>query len=326
MRGVRERIHLPGGQSFRAIRWSRNLLDIECLLDSDQAYRIAGEGAHWHYHQEMELTLFTSGGGTRFVGDHIGPFSAGDVVLLGEKLPHYWHVADASSGISVQWHFPENHPFWGFPETFALKPLFGAAGRGVRYTGSTGAALTTELQRLPRASVVDRLAILLRLFAIMMAAPESDRSFLSTRSFCLPTSSQYQETMGAVMRYLMANFRGEVRLEDVLRLSGLSRPTFARQFKRHSGRTLREFLNQLRLEAARRALAESEREVLEIALACGFTQLSFFNRIFHRVVGCAPTEFRAREHRRSQGKPSPARALIRSQPQVSPIRLQATLR
>ena len=218
MRGVRERIHLPGGQSFRVIRWSHDLRDIECLLGINKAQRTVGEGAHWHYHLEMELTLFTSGQGTRFVGDHIGPFAAGDVVLLGEKLPHYWHLADASSGISVQWHFPKSHPFWTFPETVTLEPLFRAAGRGLRYTGSASAALASELQRFPSAGEVDRFAILVRLFAIMAAAPERDRSQLSTRSFCLPTDSQYQETMGAVMRYLIANFRGEVRLEDVLRL------------------------------------------------------------------------------------------------------------
>jgi len=295
MRGVRERIHLPGGQSFRVIRWSHDLRDIECLLGINKAQRTVGEGAHWHYHLEMELTLFTSGQGTRFVGDHIGPFAAGDVVLLGEKLPHYWHLADASSGISVQWHFPKSHPFWTFPETVTLEPLFRAAGRGLRYTGSASAVLASELQRFPSAGEVDRFAILLRLFAIMAAAPERDRSQLSTRSFCLPTDSQYQETMGTVMRYLIANFRGEVRLEDVLRLSGLSRPTFARQFKRHSGRTLSGFLNHLRLEAACRALAESESEVLDIALECGFSQLSFFNRLFHRVQGCTPTEYRARQ-------------------------------
>lgn len=46
-----------------------------------------------------------------------------------------------------------------------------------------------------------------------------------------------------VIRWLIANFRSEVRLDDVLRLSGLRRATFARQFKRHSGRTLSGFLN-----------------------------------------------------------------------------------
>jgi AraC-like DNA-binding protein len=91
----------------------------------------------------------------------------------------------------------------------------------------------------------------------------------------------------------VAHYREEVRLEDVLKLTHLSRPTFARQFKKHSGRTLSEFLNHLRLQAACRELVESDRSVLEIALRCGFTQVSFFNRLFRRVMKCSPTGYRA---------------------------------
>ena len=99
------------------------------------------------------------------------------------------------------------------------------------------------------------------------------------------------------MRHLIAHFREEVRLEDILVLTDLSRPTFARQFKKHAGRTMSEFLNHLRLQAACRELLESNRSVLEIALSCGFTQISFFNRLFRRLQICSPTEYRARLER-----------------------------
>lgn len=145
---------------------------------------------------------------------------------------------------------------------------------------------------MTRTGGAERLALLLRLLALMTEAPEHDRSFLSVRSFSLPTQSHYQQAIGEAMRHLIANFREPVRLEDVLQITNLSRPTFARQFKQHSGRTFSEFLNRLRLQAACRELVESQRSVLEIALACGFTQVSFFNRLFRRVMKCNPTEYR----------------------------------
>ncbi|MDB6074429.1 MAG: transcriptional regulator, AraC family, partial [Verrucomicrobiaceae bacterium] len=138
----------------------------------------------------------------------------------------------------------------------------------------------------------ERLGLLLRLLAVMAGAPDHDCSFLSVRSFALPTESHYQQAIREAMRHLIANFREPIRLEEVLQLTNLSRPTFARQFKLHSGHSFSEFLSRLRLQAACRELAEGDRSVLEIALGCGFTQISFFNRLFRRVTGSNPTEYR----------------------------------
>jgi AraC-like DNA-binding protein len=100
--------------------------------------------------------------------------------------------------------------------------------------------------------------------------------------------------MAQAIRHLTAHFRDEIRLEDLLQITGLSRPTFARQFKAYSGRSFSEFLNRLRLQAACDELKGSDRGVLVIALASGFTQVSFFNRLFRREMKCSPTDYRLR--------------------------------
>lgn len=297
MQVEREKIQIPSGHSFRLLRWSRSVRDVECVVAPGKIEKIVGEGTRWHFHAEMELTLFAEGSGSRFVGDHIGSFEAGDLVLLGSKLPHYWHTKGNSCGISVQWHFPEGHPFWAFPENLALRELFEQAGRGLRLSGSTAARISILLHEMRQTQGVEQLALLMRTLALIASAPETDRLFLSVRSFALAAESHYQQSISKAMRHLIAHFREEVRLEDILVLTDLSRPTFARQFKKHAGRTMSEFLNHLRLQAACRELLESNRSVLEIALSCGFTQISFFNRLFRRLQKCSPTEYRARLER-----------------------------
>jgi len=294
MRVEREKIQIPSGHSFRVLRWARTLKDVECVVAPGKVEPLTGEGTRWHFHTEMELTLFTAGKGSRFVGDHIGFFGAGDLVLLGSKLPHYWHTRGSSAGISLQWHFPEGHPFWAFPEMLPLRTLFDQSGRGLRLCGQTAARISAVMQTMISARGVEQLSLLLSILAMITAAPPTERSFLSVRSFALAAESHYQQAISKALRHLIAHFREPVRLEDVLLLTGLSRPTFARQFKKHSGKTLSEFLNHLRLQAACRELVESQRSVLDIALGCGFTQVSFFNRLFRRLQKCSPSGYRAK--------------------------------
>ncbi|MGA2244193.1 MAG: AraC family transcriptional regulator [Verrucomicrobiota bacterium] len=299
MRGNLEKIIFPSGHSFRVLRWSRNLREVEAVLASGQAERVAGEGTHWHYHSHMELTLFTGGEGLRFVGDHIASFGPDDLVLLGGKVPHYWHTRGQSAGVSVQWDFPHGHPFWAFPENLTLATLFKSAARGLRYTGETADRLSVGLRELVHAGGPDRLGLLLRLFAIMARAPERDRTVLSARAFLLSEKGAHQSAMAEAVRYLLANFRDTIRLGQILRLTHMSKPTFSRQFKKHSGQSFSDFITQLRLQAVCHELAANERSIIDIAFACGFTQISFFNRIFRRVLHCNPTQYRNRRRRKS---------------------------
>ncbi len=294
MRGARENIELPEGYSFRVLRWRRSLEEVECIVGPSKTLSMKGQGTHWHFHVEMELTLFTSGEGTRFVGDHIGPFGGGDLVLLGTNLPHYWHTKGASSGVSVQWHFPEGHAFWSFPENAGLKVLFQNADRGLRYAGNAATGVAGLMRNLVATEGAERLATLLHIFELLKTSLSEEFVFLSSQAFVLNEQSVHQQAVAESVRYLLGHFREVVQLEDLLRLTGMSRATFSRQFKRHSGRSFGEFLNGLRLQAACRELLQGDSSVLEIALACGFTQISFFNRYFRRCMGCNPREYRAR--------------------------------
>lgn len=296
MEAAREQIVLPEGESFRVLRWGRSLSEVECVPASGTARTVPGEGTHWHFHTEMELTLFTAGQGTRFVGDHIATFGTGDLVLLGEKLPHYWHTSGRSSGISLQWHFPLSHPFWAFPESSRVSRLFQRASRGLHLSGRMAMAAKDSLQRLADVGTgqapLTRLALLLDLLGRLAGGNEEESVQLSQRSFVEPAELRHQHAISEAVRHLVSHFREPVRMEDLLSLTGMSRPTFARQFKQHCGRSFGEFLNGLRLQAACQELRASQRSILEISLESGFSQVSFFNRLFRREMSCNPTEYR----------------------------------
>src|SRR5699024_3739720 len=88
-------------------------------------------GSIWHYHPELEIHYIIRGKGIRFIGDNINNFSEGEMVLLGENLPHTWHCKDEYfeendrkeiEAIAV--HFSPNcfgQGFLSLPETYLLQ-------------------------------------------------------------------------------------------------------------------------------------------------------------------------------------------------------------
>ena len=62
----------------------------------------SGFGTVWHYHPELELHYLVRGKGVRFIGDNISNFSDGELILLGENLPHTWRVEEGASNTAAE--------------------------------------------------------------------------------------------------------------------------------------------------------------------------------------------------------------------------------
>jgi len=83
-----------------------------------------------------------------------------------------------------------------------------------------------------------------------------------------------------------------VRLETLADLAGMTPVAFSRFFRQRTGRTLSDYIIEMRLGSASRMLIDSAKTVAEVCYDCGFNTLSNFNRLFRKYRGCSPTEFR----------------------------------
>jgi AraC-like DNA-binding protein len=294
MESVHEIVKPLDGQSFRLLRWDNNHRDVYLVAAPEEGQKIKGEGNHWHYHLALELTLFTRGEGTRFIGDRIESFGAGDLVLLGENLPHYWHVRGRSAGLSVQWHFPASHPIWMIPELFPLHAGFREAERGIHYDGATARRLVVLLRQLEATREMDRFSIFMQILTTIASAPARDKRYLSSQLFSLKSESRHLTAIQAAIRFILLNFREEINLAQLLEITHMSRPTFSRQFKKHAGKTLTQFVQQVRLAAVCRELSDTDEPIIEIGFKNGFSEVSSFNRVFRREFDCSPSLYRAR--------------------------------
>jgi AraC-like DNA-binding protein len=251
----------------------------------------------WHFHGEYELILTLLCPGYRMVGDDITPLHPGDLVLVGANLPHIWQCdprLDDSRRVDILLvQFDED--FLGeaclrIPAFHPVRQLLQRAAVGLQFTGKTRSRVAELLQEMARVSGLRR--IILFLSALEALASSPDCHAIASPGFSTGVSPFNQERMNRVFKFIDEQIDQPVRLADAARVASLSSGAFSRFFHQHTGRTFPEFLNQLRIGRACRLLAESELSVTEIALACGFANLSNFNRQFARLKQTTPREYR----------------------------------
>ncbi len=101
--------------------------------------------------------------------------------------------------------------------------------------------------------------------------------------------SAIKKTLG----YIHAESHRKLTLDRLSEVAGLSKYYLAREFHRITGCTVVSYINHVRCENAKRMMMESKLSILAISRACGFTNASYFTRIFSSVVGMRPVEYRS---------------------------------
>jgi len=287
-----EKIALPLGRSFRLLQWKGTLHNAELVGAGGDTQPLGGADSDWHFHPEFELTLITRGSGTRFIGDEIATFRSPDLILIGSGLPHYWHGLENSDGYAVQFCLDATHPLRLLDETRELRTLFASAQYGIRFTGDTRQRVKDLIVAMPGRSGVARFALFMLILDALLAAPQGERRRLSRKA--LTSSKQRADSLGVqrAMAFIMDNFREPLPLDALLLHASMSKATFSRHFRKHTGKTFTEFLNEVRIDFACRRLVETNQSISEIAFAAGFNSLSHFNYGFQTVHHCTPSAFR----------------------------------
>lgn len=106
---------------------------------------------------------------------------------------------------------------------------------------------------------------------------------------------EYSRIVTLAKKYVAEHYGEDLSLSSVAASSGLNPCYFSTIFKRHTKIGFSEYLNNVRINAAKKLLAESDLKVYQIAEACGYHDSYYFNRIFKKVTGLSPGDFRRGE-------------------------------
>ncbi len=278
--------------------------DLELVqVRDDQSFKIWSHGypfrtVRWHFHPEYELHLVTATEGDRYVGDDIGPFRAGDLVLVGPNLPHNW-ISDIPEGESVEerclvLQFTREFItacMATFPELRFAQPLLNEAFRGIRFDAGVAERVGPLMRGLLEAAGARRIAIFIEILDLLGHAEQ--RTPLASIGFQPNPSAYLSTTMNLVLQHIGRNFTGDLSETDLAKLSRQSVSTFSRSFRKHTGMTFVQYVNSLRIELACQHLSQADLTVTDICYAVGFNNVSNFNRQFLAAKNMPPSKFRA---------------------------------
>lgn len=252
----------------------------------------------WHFHPEYEIHQVVATSGRYFVGDFIGEFEPGNLVLTGPNLPHNW-VSDIPKGSSVPLRgriiqFSEcfiGDAIKALPELACLGPLLSLSRRGVVFGSETSRQLSPMMTEVMTAQGVRRIELFMMIAGTLSRA-QAARTLASAGY--LPDPSGYMSAgINKALAYLRENLTQHFDETDLAAIAGQSPGAFSRAFRRHTGMSLVQYVKRLRINLACQILmSEESASITDICFEVGFNNLSNFNRQFLAEKGMPPSHFR----------------------------------
>lgn len=252
--------------------------------------------ARWHYHDEYELHLIVATSGKAFVGDYIGYFQPGHLVLTGPRLPHNWISLDLpEQGVPVRDlviqfpHAPIEQAAERIPELNEVLPLLERARNGVEFFGLSERA-EAHWHRVKDTSGLARFGAFCEFLGDLARC--TDYRLLSQAQMQSADDHAQLDQIDQVVRRIADNLADTLSAADIAAQLGMTESRFSRFFRRATGNTFTDFVNQVRVNRACQLLMESDRYISQICYEVGFNNVANFNRRFLDIKGMTPSEFR----------------------------------
>lgn len=276
------KLHFPKSKAFDIVKVSRPYFVVP-----------------WHFHPEIEIMLLTSGSGTRFVGNSIESFEAGDLVIVGSNLAHVWKsgaehfdpkAGKLASAMYIVLQETELHDLLAYEEMHSIRELFLRAQRGVKFGEHAAARIGEMILAAHEQTGPEQLITFLTILKDM--AETEDYRFLCPANYKQKVDQYDLSKLDCVLDYLIMNYQNEIRLEDVAEIASMSVTAFCRYFKERTFKTVIQFLNEIRIEQAQKLLVGSQYNIDKISHECGFHNITNFYQQFQKITGTTPLNFR----------------------------------
>jgi AraC-like DNA-binding protein len=269
--------------------------------DEDSSFKILltpnlNELFYWHFHPEYEIVYVEAESGIRHIGDHISRYEGSDLALIGPNIPHLNFDYGAKTTVETIVVQMKEHflgaSFFVLPEIAAINDLFERAKSGLAFYGETKRQAGEKLKQLISLPHFEQLITLLQVFQLLAKSKETIA--LKTRPIANASVLKVQQRLHKIYHFIETQSHRQIDVNEVAKLSHLTKAAFCRYFKKSTHLTFTDFLNQYRINQAKKSLLQNK-TVTEACYECGFENLSHFNKTFKKFTGENPTAFKKKQ-------------------------------
>lgn len=250
--------------------------------------------AFWHFHPELELVYVNQGKGKRHIGNHLSYFNNSQLILLGSNLPHngFTDRLTANGTETVIQFKPDflGEGFFNAPEMNGIATLFERAKKGILYRPEAKKLVGPKIESLPELEGFERILKLLEVLNDL--AKSEDYTLLNADGFAFETKPQDSSKIDVIFKFVNSNFQRHISLEEIADKVSMTVPAFCRFFKKATGKTFTEIVNEYRVVHATKLLNESQLSIADICYECGFNNFSHFNKQFNEITGKSASNYR----------------------------------
>lgn len=266
-------------------------------LSSYHTYENHAIECHWH--EDLEFHLVLKGQLTLNLNGTILELHAGDCVFVNGNTLHMSHQTESqppATRLITSFHprmfsqILQDSVYESCFETI-LQHTNGFLIDQTILSGAKIADLLRELSGFSRKDPGYELLCLSRLSALWY---ETMQYMKETQDMHDTPDLQKNNSIAAkkMLAYIYTHYDQPIKVEDLLNYSNLSRSECFRCFKRYIGTTPVEYINEYRLSQSTFLLTNTDMDIMEVCLACGFSSASYYGKLFKKRYGITPLAYR----------------------------------
>ena len=253
-----------------------------------------------HQHEEYELNFIEGGEGVkRIVGDSVEEIGHYELTLIGgNELEHTWEQGSCTNSnireITIQF---SPTLFQGDilekTQFSSIRRMLVLANHGITFSIHGVMMVYSMLDSLSKQQdSFDRYLLFLKILNSLAECCQTEGRVLASSSFAHVGKDADSRRISKIKSYISEHYPEQIRLEDMASIVGMTPPSFSRFFKQKTGKTVTDYILDVRIGNGARLLVDTTTGVSEICYSCGFNNLSNFNRLFKAKRGLTPSEFR----------------------------------